>query len=79
MSAMLLEKNGKSGGWTHHMQLMTTCGDSGKGRVQMNNQYIKEAKAKHKELDAGRTHQVGRRDVIDAMDKILPVSTRIWD
>ena len=48
-----------------------------KGRAQINNQYIKEAKAKHKELNGGRTHWVGRRDATYAMDKVIPGSTRI--
>ena len=47
--------------------------------ARIDNQYIKEVKAKHKELDGGRTHWGGKRDAVDAMDKVLLGSTRIWD
>ena len=50
-----------------------------KGRARITNQYIEESKAKHNELDGGRTNWGGRRDATDAMDKVLPGITRIWD
>ena len=52
---------------------------NGKRRAQINNQYIEEAKSEHKELDGGRTNWGGQRDTIDAMDKVLTASTKIWD
>ena len=52
---------------------------NGKGRAQINNQYIEEAKAKHKELDRGRTLRGGQRDATDAMYNVLPGSQRIWN
>ena len=52
---------------------------NGKGQVRINNHYIAEAKSKHKELNKGRTHWGGRRDATDAMDKVFPGSTRIWN
>ena len=67
------------------MQLMTTCRDTleelckwGKW-AQIDNQYIKETKTKHKELGRGINHWGGRHNATDAMDKVLPGSTRIWD
>ena len=52
---------------------------NGKGQTRINNQHIKEIKAKHKELDGGRTCQGGRRNATDAMDKVLPGGIRVWD
>ena len=66
------------------MKLMTTCRDTqeenvnGKIWARINNHYIEEEKAKHKYLDRGRTHWVGRRDATDTMDTVLPGSIRIW-
>ena len=51
---------------------------NGKGRMRINNQHIKETKAKHNELDGGRTHRGVRRNATDAMDKVLPGGTRVW-
>ena len=45
----------------------------------MDNQYIKEAKAKHKELGGGITHWGGQRDATYVIDKVLSGSTRIWN
>ena len=50
-----------------------------KGREQINNQYIEEAKAKHKELYRGINIWVGQHNATDAMDKVLAESTKIWD
>ena len=44
----------------------------------VNNQYIEEAKAKHKELSGGINNWGGRRDATDDMDTVLPESARMW-
>ena len=46
--------------------------------MRIDNQYIKETKAEHKELDGGRTHWGGRHNATDAIDKVLPGGARVW-
>ena len=47
--------------------------------MRINNLYIKESQAKHKELDGGINNWGGQSDATDSMDKVLPGSTRMWD
>ena len=67
------------------MQLMKNAGThkrnyvNGKVCMRMDNQYIEESKAKHKEPDGGITNWFGKRDAKDAMDRVIPVITRIRD
>ena len=67
------------------MQHMTTYGDTQEELCQWertdvdHNHHTKETKAKHEEIGGGRTHRGGRRNPTDAMDKVLPGSTSIWN
>ena len=59
-----------------HTEGTMPMGKDGRGSIIS---ISKKAKSKHKQLDGGKTNWGRRHNVIDAMNKVLTGSTRIWD